>query len=107
MMNPQSQAQTGGANAGGFNAGGFGGPGFGGPNFQTMLQQMNAAQGAGQQGAGAGEVPEAVLRMRFASQLVQLANMGFTDESVCLRALAQHNGRVDSVIDVLLTGSGD
>jgi ubiquilin len=107
MMNPQSQAQTGGANAGGFNAGGFGGPGFGGPNFQTMLQQMNAAQGAGQQGAGAAEVPEAVLRMRFASQLVQLANMGFTDESVCLRALAQHNGRLDSVIDVLLTGSGE
>jgi ubiquilin len=97
LMNPQSQAQTEGANAtGGFNAGGLGGP-----NLQTMLQQMNA----GQQGAGAGAVPESVLRVRFASQLVQLANMGFSDESMCLRALAQYNGRLDSVIDVLLAGS--
>lgn len=98
MMNPQNQAQGGDANAigAGFNAGAFGGP-----NFQTMMQQMNA----GQQGAGEAAVPDSVLRARFASQLVQLANMGFSDESTCLRALAQHNGRLDSAIDVLLTGS--
>lgn len=91
IMNPQSQAQ-----GGGFNAGALGGP-----NLQTMMQQMNS----GQQGAGDAAVPESVLKARFASQLVQLANMGFVDESMCLRALAQHNGRLDSAIDVLLTGS--
>jgi len=103
MMNRPGQAQ-GGANAmgGGFNPGAFGGP-----NLQAMMQQMNAAQqmNAGQQGAGQAEVPEAILKARFASQLVQLANMGFSDEGLCLRALQQHNGRVDSAIDALLTGS--
>merc|ERR1711939_437614 len=106
MMNPQGQAQTGDANATvappAFNAGGA--P----PNFLTMMQQMQQMN-AGQQGTGTAEaavpeaVPESVQKMRFASQLVQLANMGFSDESLCLRALAQHNGRLDSAIDVLLT----
>merc|ERR1712066_835536 len=41
-------------------------------------------------------------RVRFASQLAQLVAMGFTNEAVCLRALAQHNGRVDAAIDALL-----
>merc|ERR1712048_817924 len=38
-------------------------------------------------------------RARFAGQLAQLVAMGFTNEAVCLRALAQHNGRVDAAID--------
>merc|ERR1712070_544915 len=80
------------------------------PNpMQGMMQQMNAGQtNAGQQSTGeAPAVPDNVLKMRFASQLVQLANMGFSDESMCLRALAQNNGRLDSAIDVLLTGNVD
>lgn len=119
MMNPPNQAQAGDASAnaaaGGFNAppSPFGQPGMGAPNpMQQMMQQMMNAgqQGAGQQGAGqqgepvGAEVPESVQKARFASQLVQLANMGFSDESMCLRALAQHNGRLDSAIDVLLAG---
>lgn len=125
MMNPPNQAQAGDANAsanaaaGGFNAppSPFGQPGMGAPNpMQQMMQQMMNAgqqgagqqgagqQGAGQQGAGDAAVPESVQKARFASQLVQLANMGFSDESMCLRALAQHNGRLDSAIDVLLAG---
>merc|ERR1712187_316263 len=42
-------------------------------------------------------------RARFAGQLAQLVAMGFTNEAVCLRALAQHNGRVDAAIDALLS----
>lgn len=92
---------SGGAGAG---AGGFGASPGGNP-FQQMMQQMNA--GAAQGTGDVAPVPESVQRMRFASQLMQLANMGFTDESMCLRALAQHNGRLDSAIDVLLTGAID
>jgi len=112
MMQGMMGAQQG--QAQGFNPGAFGGPP---PNLQAgnnpmqqMMQQMmgNPAlmqqMNGGQQGAGEAEVPEAVLRARFASQLVQLAGMGFSDESLCLRALSQHNGRLDSAIDVLLTG---
>lgn len=42
-------------------------------------------------------------RARFASQLQQLAGMGFTNETVCLQALTQHNGRIDAAIDTLLS----
>merc|ERR1712066_243092 len=41
-------------------------------------------------------------RTRFAGQLAQLVAMGFTNEAMCLRALAQNNGRVDAAIDALL-----
>lgn len=90
--------------SGGAGAGGFGASPGANP-FQQMMQQMNA--GAAQGTGDVAPVPESVQRMRFASQLMQLANMGFTDESMCLRALAQHNGRLDSAIDVLLTGAID
>lgn len=59
-------------------------------------------------GAGAADQtasPE-LQRIRFANQLSQLAAMGFTNEAACLRALAQHGGRVDAAIDALLA-SGD
>lgn len=42
-------------------------------------------------------------RARFSSQLSQLMAMGFTNETVCLRVLAQHNGRVDAALDTLLS----
>lgn len=48
----------------------------------------------------------ALQRTRFASQLQQLVAMGFTNESVCLQALAQHNGRLDAAIDTLLASNG-
>lgn len=52
--------------------------------------------------------PEAIAlqRVRFASQLSQLMDMGFTNEAVCLRALARHNGRLDAAIESLLSGTG-
>merc|ERR1719473_2481954 len=49
---------------------------------------------------------EDMLRARFAHLLPQLAAMGFTNETLCLRALQQQNGRLDAAIDMLLT-SGD
>jgi len=54
--------------------------------------------------AGAGPAPMlAMQRMRFQSQLAQLASMGFTNESVCIQALVRHNGRIDAAIETLLT----
>jgi len=102
MMQPQANAQGNAAPFSGFGggAGGFGSPGAN--PFQMMMQQ--------QMNTGAAQSPpvsESVQRVQFASQLMQLANMGFTDESMCLRALTQHNGRLDSAIDVLLTGTVD
>merc|ERR1712070_660660 len=114
MMNPHGQAQMGAANATG--AGGAPNPMQPNPMqpnpmqpnpMQQMMQQMMAGQQGAGAGAGTAALPESVQKARFASQLVQLANMGFSDESMCLRALAQHNGRLDSAIDVLLTGNVD
>lgn len=88
---------------------------------QMMFQQM--MQGGGMGGFGAPATPVAasgttpadgaatpavgqdnpINRARFASQLAQLSGMGFSDEAACLRALAQHNGRVDAAIDTLLS----
>lgn len=107
QMMPQAHAQGNPAPLSGLGggAGGFGSPPAGVNPFQMMMQQMNSG-GVPAQGTGESQpIPESAQRMRFASQLMQLANMGFTDESTCLRALAQHNGRLDSAIDVLLTGT--
>merc|ERR1712151_798897 len=84
---------------------------FGDP--ARMQQSMAMAQqlfGGGDSGGAtsapaASPMADAMLsaqRARFASQLSQLVAMGFTNEVVCLRALAQHNGRVDAAIDSLL-----
>merc|ERR1711988_837981 len=51
-------------------------------------------------------MPPAMLaaqRVRLASQLTQLVAMGFTNETLCLQVLVQHNGRVDAAIDTLLS----
>lgn len=42
-------------------------------------------------------------RAQFAAQLAQLSAMGFANEEACLRALTQHQGRVDAAIDALLS----
>merc|ERR1719152_808188 len=51
-------------------------------------------------------MPDALARATFAAQLAQLSAMGFCNEAACLRALQQHQGRVDAAIDALLS-SGD
>merc|ERR1740121_3176490 len=69
--------------------------------FAAMMQQ---AQGQ-QDGADLENNPmrQQVLRVRFSQQLQQLMAMGFSNEIVCLRVLAQHNGRVDAAMDALLS----
>jgi ubiquilin len=56
--------------------------------------------------ASAPAAPDALLRVRFASHLAQLSAIGFCNEAACLRALQQHQGRVDAAIDTLLA-NGD
>merc|ERR1719356_1980774 len=72
--------------------------------FAAMMQQMQGQQGQ-EDGADLENNPmrQQVLRVRFAQQLQQLMAMGFTNEIVCLRVLAQHNGRVDAAMDALLS----
>lgn len=80
----------------------LGGGGFGG------AMPFAAGPPAASPAAPAGQVAPmdiAVQRVRFAGQLSQLMAMGFSDEAVCLQALARHNGRVDSALDALLSGS--
>lgn len=84
----------------------------------TMLHQMmngGAGMSLGAPTMGSALSPTANIspaalnmqRMRFAAQLAQLTAMGFSDEAACLRALAQHGGRVDAAIDTLLaSGEG-
>merc|ERR1712012_1103512 len=69
--------------------------------FAAMMQQAQGQQG----GADLENNPmrQQVLRVRFSQQLQQLIAMGFTNEIVCLRVLAQHNGRVDAAMDALLS----
>merc|ERR1711902_260287 len=79
--------------------------------FAAMMQQMQGQQMQGQQMQGQQDgadlednpVRQQMMRMRFSQQLQQLVAMGFTNETVCLRVLAQHDGRVDSAMDALLT----
>eukprot|EP00439_Symbiodinium_sp_Y106_P035823 s411_g4.t1 len=83
------------------------------PALMSMMMNpaMNPFAGGGY-GAGApmaqtATQPPELQRARFASQLTQLSAMGFTNEAACLRALAQHEGRVDAAIDTLLSGDGN
>jgi ubiquilin len=70
--------------------GGFGGPGFGG-----------GMGGAGGASAGDSRPP----RERYASQLSQIKEMGFTDEETILRMLEECGGNVAIVLDRLFAGS--
>jgi len=96
-----------------------------GQQSQQMAQMFGGGLGAGtatepaaaggQQPAAAGTTPVAgvtpqaadamgpMMRVRFAAQLAQLSSMGFCNEAACLRALVQHQGRVDAAIDTLLS----
>merc|ERR1712072_145703 len=89
-------------------------------NPAMMEQSMQMARALGAQPGAANGFPamfgapreeepavldENLARARFASQLVQLSAMGFCNEAACLRALQQHQGRIDAAIDTLLSGS--
>lgn len=83
----------------------FPGAGLGG-GFGPFGAQAPAAQAAPEGGAPAAPMTEMMLnaqRLRFASQLQQLAAMGFTNETVALQALVRNNGRVDAALDTLLS----
>jgi ubiquilin len=99
MQQSMQMAQAMNGNQGG--AGGHGGfPGmFGMPPVAPVAPTANPAAGAPVAGAA---VPDAFARAQFASQLAQLSAMGFCNEAASLRALQQHQGRVDAAIDALL-----
>ncbi|OLP97552.1 hypothetical protein AK812_SmicGene20068 [Symbiodinium microadriaticum] len=90
----------------------------GGSMVAPLLKMLLLTEGTGGYAAGAplaqapAQTPEPdaemrLQRARFASQLTQLSAMGFTNEAACLRALAQHEGRLDAAIDTLLSGDGN
>jgi len=74
---------------------------MGGAN--PMAPAGNAAGDAADAPVPAGAELNPMVRVRFASQLSQLSAMGFCNEPACLRALLQHQGRVDAAIDTLLS----
>eukprot|EP00411_Alexandrium_monilatum_P035343 CAMPEP_0175357898 /NCGR_PEP_ID=MMETSP0095-20121207/14722_1 /TAXON_ID=311494 /ORGANISM="Alexandrium monilatum, Strain CCMP3105" /LENGTH=600 /DNA_ID=CAMNT_0016655615 /DNA_START=74 /DNA_END=1876 /DNA_ORIENTATION=+ len=75
----------------------LGGGGFGGAAPARATPAPAAEQGV---------ADLSVQRGRFAQQLSQLMAMGFTNEALCLRVLAEHNGRIDAAIDALLASGG-
>ncbi|GAA5821270.1 hypothetical protein JCM11251_004544 [Rhodosporidiobolus azoricus] len=89
--------------------GGAGGQGYDPMQALAQLQQMNqlfggmgGASGAGA-GAGAGGAPQQSPEERYAVELEQLRNMGFTDASRNVRALLAAGGFVDSAVEWLLS----
>ena len=76
-------------------------PGMGGMN-PAMMQEMGGAGGAGADSANA-QPP----RERYANELEQLKDMGFTDEETNLQMLSQSNGNVDLAIERLIASQGD
>jgi len=104
MSNPaqmQSMMQLSQQLMGGGMGGGLGGMGAGMGTPAAGLPQQAAAPAA--QDLMANPLAAQMQRSRFAAQLSQLTSMGFTNEAACLRALAQHGGRVDAAIDTLLS----
>jgi ubiquilin len=104
MQQSMQMAQAMNGNQG--NAGGYGGfPGmFGMPPVAPTAPTANPVAGFGAQAPGAAApVNDAFARAQFASQLAQLSAMGFCNEAASLRALQQHQGRVDAAIDALLS----
>lgn len=90
----------------------FGNQGMG-AGFPGMMGAPPAGAGfPGMMGAlpaGGAQAPSATppsvdsfTRIQFAAQLAQLSAMGFSNEAAALRALQQHQGRVDAAIDMLL-----
>lgn len=96
---------AGGAGAGAGGAGGAGGmPPFGGMD-PAMMQQFMQMQGMGGGfGAPADNRPPAE---RYATELQQLKEMGFTDEATNLQMLQQCGGNVNMAIERLFAFMGN
>lgn len=75
--------------------------------WARAFREINAATGIGGTGGAQGPEPtrEQLLEM-YGSQLVQLRDMGFLDEGMCLQALRQARGDVSLAIENLLNRFG-
>lgn len=91
-------------------AGGAGAGMLGGMNpalLAQMLQMMGRSGGIGGGGGGVGEGaagggPQVAPEVRYAAQLEQLRNMGFTNQEANIRALQESFGNVEAAIERLL-----
>ena len=91
-------------------AGGMGGSmgGMGGMNPAMMQQFMNMQGGAGGAGGMAGgQASTQAPAERYANELSQLKEMGFTDEAQNLQVLQQCNGNVNMAIERLFASMGN
>jgi len=105
---PGSMSMPGGAGgAGGMNPGMGGMGGMGGMPMMNpaLMQQYMAMQGMG--GGGFQGVNARPPRERFATELNQLKEMGFTDEETNLQMLQQCNGNVNLAIERLFAFMGN
>merc|ERR1719461_2619157 len=57
-------------------------------------------------GSGGAQPNASPQRHQFQAQLAQLAEMGFTNEQLCLHALTQVNGHVEQAISLIIA-AGD
>lgn len=70
------------------------------PALLAQMMQMLGRNAGGVGGADAG--PQVAPEVRYASQLEQLRNMGFTNQEANLRALQESFGDVEAAIERLL-----
>ena len=95
------QMQGAGAGAGAGAAGGGAAAGGVPPNLQQMLASLGAG---GMPGAAAAADDGVPAEERFATQLDQLGDMGFTDRDRCIEVLRQVNGNVNAAVERMLGG---
>jgi hypothetical protein len=117
MPMPGAGAGAGMGGMGGPGMGGMGGPGMGGMGMDPMMMQYMQMQGMGGMGGpgmgglgspamgGLGGFDARPPREKYASQLTQIKEMGFTDEETILRMLEECGGNVAIVMDRLFAGS--
>lgn len=98
-------------------AGAGAGAGMGGMGMDPMMMQYMQMQGMGGMGGpgmgglgspamgGMGGFDARPPREKYASQLTQIKEMGFTDEETILRMLEECGGNVAIVMDRLFAGS--
>ena len=92
--------------------GGMGGMGGMDPAMMQQFMQMQGMGGAGGAGAGAGAgfggapADTRPAAERYAAELVQLKEMGFTDEATNLQILGQCSGNVNMAIERLFAFTG-
>ena len=85
--------------------GGFGGPAAGGLDFSSLLGGAGAGAGATGFGAAPAAAPVSAEppATRYASQLRQLYDMGFSDEQANLQALIATGGNLNAAVERLLS----